>query len=326
MSCRICGATAVTSLGNYHSYRDYCCEIYHCDRCLCRFTTHDQAVYEQLHRAPASSYTFQHLFAQQIAQLFAVQNRAAMRHLLLQNERNKFVITTVEQAISNREISPTARLLEIGCSLGYLTAYFIAAGCRILGVDVAPSAIEQAEDLFGPHFVTPDSPRVQEGDPYDVIYHVGTIGCVDDPIGMTNRLLDQLRPGGLLLFNAPNVAFCQEHGLLWTPSTGPPDLVTLFDASFWSKQFTARAHTTITYAPGTLSDRLRKLMYGPNRAYVAEPQSYLFDGRDDHVATVKPHGATMRNQIRALLQWTGVEHLLPSVVTEFGMLVRMQKR
>ena len=40
--------------------------------------------------------------------------------------------------------------------------------------------------------------------PYDVIYHVGLIGCVADPIAFTRRLLAMLKPGGTLLFNAPN--------------------------------------------------------------------------------------------------------------------------
>ena len=46
--------------------------------------------------------------------------------------------------------------------------------------------------------------RIRAEAPYDFIYHVGMIGCVSDPVKLTRELLALLKPGGILLFNAPN--------------------------------------------------------------------------------------------------------------------------
>ena len=73
--------------------------------------------------------------------------------------------------------------------------------------------------------------------PYDVIFHVGTIGCVADPVGMTRQWLDLLKPGGRLLFNAPNRDGCTLRDQLWFESAPPPDLVTLFPPGFWRDHF-----------------------------------------------------------------------------------------
>ena len=98
-------------------------------------------------------------------------------------------------------------------------------GRPILGIDVSPEASTSARASFGDHFaVGLDAAQP----PYDVIYHVGLIGCVDDPIALTRRLLAMLKPGGLLLFNAPNRDALGLDGQLWLDSAPPPDLVTLF--------------------------------------------------------------------------------------------------
>src|SRR5262249_38837873 len=130
-----------------------------------------------------------------------------------------------------------AKLLEIGCSRGYLTSYFILAGYSITGVDVSPTAIQSAKDVFGDHFVLSGDASIAQNAPYDVIYHVGTIGCVSDPVAMTNGLTRLLKPGGKLLFNSPNVQGCWLDGQLWVDSAPPPDVVSLFSPGFWTKHF-----------------------------------------------------------------------------------------
>ena len=109
--------------------------------------------------------------------------------------------------IEHVETQPTeARLLEFGCSRGYLTSYLILSGRDILAADSSTEAIETAKAYFGPHFVLADSPRIVASGPYDLIYHVGTIGCVADPIAFTRCLLRLLKPRGRLVFNAPQAA------------------------------------------------------------------------------------------------------------------------
>src|SRR5262249_49492552 len=105
------------------------------------------------------------------------------------------------------------------------------------GVEVSPKAIAAAAAAFGDYFVRARDPVIEAQAPYDVIFHVGTIGCVADPVGMTKRLLSLLKPRGRLLFNAPNRDGYTLRDQLWFDSAPPPDVVTLFPPGFWRDQF-----------------------------------------------------------------------------------------
>ena len=99
--------------------------------------------------------------------------------------------------------------------------------------------------MFGDHFAT----EIPEDGQFDAIYHVGTIGCVAEPAGMTRSLIDRLRPGGILVFNAPNAETARALGEVWVPNTSPPDLVTLFEERFWTEQFGDVADARVRVEP-----------------------------------------------------------------------------
>src|SRR5207249_863618 len=134
----------------------------------------------------------------QCCALFERRDLQALRDVLCRTNKYRLIIEHVTRQ------EPEARLLEIGCSRGYLTSYFILEGRNVLGVDVAAEAVESARAAFGDHFAMAGSSAIDAGGPYDVIYHVGMIGCVGDPVGLTRQLLAKLKPGGRLVFNAPN--------------------------------------------------------------------------------------------------------------------------
>jgi len=50
-----------------------------------------------------------------------------------------------------------------------------------------------------------------------------------------------LKPGGQLLFNAPNADSCWLKGQLWIDTAPPPDVVTLFRPGFWRRHFSSVA-------------------------------------------------------------------------------------
>ena len=130
----------------------------------------------------------------------------------------------------------SASILEVGCSRGYLAAYSILAGRRIRGVDVSAEAVQAARASFGDYFAVAGTPEATTAAPFDFIYHVGLIGCVADPLAMTRGLLSMLKPGGQLIFNAPNKDALRFPNQLWIDSAPPPDLVTLFPPGFWRAQ------------------------------------------------------------------------------------------
>jgi 2-polyprenyl-3-methyl-5-hydroxy-6-metoxy-1,4-benzoquinol methylase len=233
LKCRICGASSVEIAGEVEYYAGFSLAVFDCAACGCRFTDHDNSVYELLHASGAVSYynDYRELAAQCKA-FFDRRDLAGLKSLLRQVSKYRFIIDEVER------MPRDARLLEVGCSRGYLTSSFILEGRNVLGADISAAALQGARESFGNHFVEADSPAVQSGAPYDVIYHVGMIGCVADPLGLTRGLLAMLKPGGMLLFNAPNVRSCYLRNQLWLDSAPPPDVVTLFAPKFWSRQMT----------------------------------------------------------------------------------------
>jgi hypothetical protein len=199
---------------------------------------------------------------------------------------------------------------------------------------VSADAVSAAHTAFGDHFVTSDSELIQNRAPYDVIYHVGTIGCVADPIGFTNDLLNLLKPGGSLLFNAPNIESCYLLGQLWIDAAPPPDVVTLFPPDFWSQRFSIPAdvteHVELCRPDRSFSIGLRRML--ARRWHRPQPMP-LEDSLDDFKTSRRENGK------RPSRSWKGFERialavarrtcmisLAPSFPSPFGLFVTMIKK
>jgi len=329
VSCRICGASRTREVARYAPYLDYACRVLDCDACGCRFVLYDASVYERLHASPTSSYRAHEELAARCAERLEAGDLPGLRRLLSRSAKFRFVL----DALADRpELS---RLLEVGCSRGSLSSWFLGAGREILGVDLSPHAVAAAAARFGDHFAAADSPRVEAGAPYDAIFHVGTIGCVEHPIELTERLLSLLRPGGVLLFNAPDAQRCRRLGEPWVAGTAPPDLVTLFDADFWPRQFAAAADVSVRFAAVDDVTRLalaarellglRQLRQGRRRL--------LESGRSGAGRGGFPGrrlGALGRRGLARLLRVGRVRTALisrvPEYRAEFGMLVTIRRK
>jgi SAM-dependent methyltransferase len=205
--------------------------VWDCSECGCRFTRHEHKIYNALHSQPGSCYSRYRDIASAVKPIFDRGDIKALHGQLSQAAKYRFIIDELGN------LNQPAKFLEVGCARGFLTSYFILGGYDILGVDVSEEAINSAVAMFGNHFALSGAAAMETHAPYDAIYHVGTIGCVADPVGMTEQLLGLLKPGGRLLFNAPNRSACNQRGQLWFDSTPPPDLVTLFRPGFWRKRF-----------------------------------------------------------------------------------------
>jgi SAM-dependent methyltransferase len=194
-----------------------------------------------------------------------------------------------------------------------------------LGVDVSAEAVESARLAFGDHFALAGSAVILSEAPYDVIYHVGMIGCVADPIGLTSQLLAMLKPGGKLLFNAPNRQACTFRGQLWIDSAPPPDVVTLFPPGFWKQRFSDTAdvveETEMCSSEKSLAIGLRKMFGGHWR----KPAPVSFTAYNEaSSASVKTTGSAWHYFERAMLKAlrvSGLSCLAPREPFEFGLLL-----
>ncbi len=327
MKCRICHSSSVDVIGTLQPYFDYECRIMDCQQCGCRFAVYEEGIYEKLHSAAAHSYEFHNTIAQEAYTYYQQGKVDALRTYLSRGHpKNTFIISTIDS------LEHCRNLLEIGCSKGYLTSYFIRKGYNIKGVEVSESAVQAARQLFGDHFVLSDSPQIERNAPYDAIYHVGTIGCVESPLEMTNKLLALLKPGGHLVFNAPNKDSCIENQQIWINDTPPPDLVTLFPASFWHEQFAQITEVSVDIRTVSINKALnifwKKVMDKP---WYYKPRGYLFSSNINN-SPEKMMEATLVTKIqkklippvKSILQSLGhISNLYPD---PFGVYVILTKK
>lgn len=316
--CRVCGSLDTVRLGVLHAYSDYSTTVYDCRACGCRFAPHEPLIYERLHAADSSSYRTLDRLELIAADAWETGKPTNLRSALRAISKFRFVIDAVEHRGSRQ------RILEIGCGTGYLAAYFMLTGHTVLGADISRTAVAKARSSMGDHFVLADDDRVRDTAPYDVVLHVGTVGCVPDPIRFTLEMLALVDESGVLVFNAPNAQVVRARGGLWNASTTPPDLVTLFTPDFWAHQFSERADVAVEITDVEPGRQLIELL---RPSTDRRGHTSLLDARVTSTA-----GATARpwRLLRSFFSVAGRVarrlRLLPRRPAEFGVHVTIRPR
>ena len=218
-------------------------------------------------------------------------------------------------------LPPGASILEVGCASGYLTAYLVLAGYECLGVDVSPTAIETAVASFGDHYALTGSERMLRGAPYDAIVHVGTIGCVPNPVEFTRDLLGLLGPGGVLAFNSPNVEACRRRPGPWGSTTQPPDLVTLFEPGFWTAAFGDEFDVTEVATPMSPYQQLAERRRLRRPEDFTEPHGALRSAR----GSGRSFPSSLRPLEEAVASGIAKVGLLRPGPAEFGLYVEVRR-
>jgi len=323
--CRICGSDGVRAIGTVEYIVGFRWEVFECAGCKCRFTRHDRGVYEQLHRTGAISYYSEYKrFVAACADLFGRGDLVGLRGLVATRSKYRAVVDAVQS------VPHEARLLEVGCSRGYLTSYFILAGRDVLGIDASEDAVNEARERFGDHFAVVGDPRIERGGPYDFIYHVGLIGCVGSPADLTRYLLRLLRPGGTLFFNAPNRDALALRGQLWLDAAPPPDVVSLFPRGFWKRSFSDVAVVREDVELLSKEAAFRVALRRACGLRWAVPRSQVMGGGETNGSVwTQDFGAVWRFFERACLKLaraTGLVRCAPARPTDFGLFVTMERK
>lgn len=317
MKCRICDHPETTLVENVQFYVDFSAPVFDCPSCGSRFAESQPALYETFHANGAHYYaTRMRAWTDTAKELFDRKDVEGLRRQVGQfHFAMPYIIDAFEGAAAKD-------VLEVGCAWGYNSSYFLLAGYDLLGVDISATAVEQAAKAFGDHFCTIDDPRYGEQKKFDAIFHVGTIGCVDRPIEFTRMLLDKLKPGGVLVFNAPTRRPADQLDAPWIWGACPPDLVTLFSDSFWQQQFGAETEvrTKILDHDAASSLRIRrdrKRRRQPDRGRLLEPKSGKAAASTSALTAWKTHLKTVINVIAA--------PFVSPVANAFGVIVFMRK-
>ena len=238
------------------------------------------------------------------------------KNYLSKTQKYRFIIDEMGR-------DPGIKILELGCALGYLTAFFLMQEKDILGIDISNTAVSQARRLFGPHFQLMDDEFFnQNSSQFDVVFHTGTIGCVDHPIDFTKKTLGLIKPGGKLLFNTPDVKAAKEMGAIWVNGTPPPDLITLFDDSFWRRYFQDYAEVSVVYEPYSHKVNAQKLLKRLfKQKYLSQEPVQMF---------AKSQTKRLIPMVQFLISLPvfvlSKVNLLPHFRNEFGMFVILTKK
>jgi 2-polyprenyl-3-methyl-5-hydroxy-6-metoxy-1,4-benzoquinol methylase len=100
------------------------------------------------------------------------------------------------------------RVLDVGCSSGYLARPLVADGCTVVGVEFDPVAAEEARSVCTDVLVgdaeTMELPFERES--FDVVLCGDLIEHLRDPEAFLARVRPLLHPDGRLVLTTPNVA------------------------------------------------------------------------------------------------------------------------
>src|SRR5438128_2172222 len=96
MNCRICGSESPAKLGDVEYYSGFAWSVYDCAACGCRFTKHDDSIYEWLHKQPESIYRVYRDLVATAKQLFEERDLQGLKRQLSQTAKYRFIIESIE--------------------------------------------------------------------------------------------------------------------------------------------------------------------------------------------------------------------------------------
>lgn len=111
-----------------------------------------------------------------------------------------------------RLIPSGAKVLELGCSSGYLSGYMEQKlGCRVTGLDADPTATVIAQtrcsEVYTVDLDAPDAlDKAQASAPYDVFFAAAVLEHLKYPERLLKSAKSLLKPGAKLIVSLPNVA------------------------------------------------------------------------------------------------------------------------
>jgi methionine biosynthesis protein MetW len=110
-----------------------------------------------------------------------------------------------------------SRVLDVGCSTGYLARPLVARACTVVGIEVDEETAEAARDVCEDVLVG-DVEALELPFPersFDVVLCGDVIEHLRDPRRFLDRVRPLLRPGGRLVLSTPNIAnWAMRLGLL----------------------------------------------------------------------------------------------------------------
>lgn len=111
--------------------------------------------------------------------------------------RHAFVWQYGEELLNLLSPKSGERILDLGCGTGQLTQQIALAGAEVMGIDAAPSMIEQARQNYPDlKFAVADARDFQAEQPFDAVFSNATLHWILEPDAAIGCIHQALKPGG----------------------------------------------------------------------------------------------------------------------------------
>jgi 2-polyprenyl-3-methyl-5-hydroxy-6-metoxy-1,4-benzoquinol methylase len=219
ISCLLCGGSAKLKYDRYPGYQEPdTFRIYHCPHCNTAFPlpkTDTSVIYENIYKNAdkVPGYNRYWRYAQ-----FIKEFSNPFEYLSASSEP----YWGVKEALSLFSNDKKPKILEIGSGLGYLTYSLIKANYNIVGMDVSNTAVKQAKEIFGDHYICGDLfeyARLNE-DSFDVVILTEVIEHIDNPVEFIASIMKLLKSSGIAIITTPNKSFFPED-IIWASDLPP---------------------------------------------------------------------------------------------------------
>lgn len=203
-NCLLCGGSAELRYKDYPGYQEpYTFNIYHCRDCNTAFSlprVDTDFLYENIYKNgdKVPGYNRYWKYARIVKKL---------QNPLSYLADTKDVYWGVKKALSLCiKDKRSAKILEIGSGLGYLTYSLIKADYDAIGLDISQTAVKQANETFGEHYIAADLFEYSKLYPgtFDIIILTEVIEHVDRPSDFIKAIIHLLKPGGRAIITTPN--------------------------------------------------------------------------------------------------------------------------
>jgi SAM-dependent methyltransferase len=108
-------------------------------------------------------------------------------------------------------------VLDLGCNNGYGSAVLSSRCANVMGIDVSPMAIQDAQQRFGNYginFLVYDGRTIPFDDhSFDMIVSFQVIEHISDIASYLGEIVRVLQPAGMALFTTPNAAIRLDPGM-----------------------------------------------------------------------------------------------------------------
>jgi len=229
IKCIICDHSATKIFENIEGYREReTFAIYYCLFCDTSFAwphVINEKIYDDIYRQASvvPGYNRYVMYANEI-----ISKENALDYLAGE-EATYFGIKGVLEENNDK----TAKLLEVGSGLGYLTYAINQKGYDITGLDISSDAVRKAEQQFGNHYVCQDVYQfaTHNSGKFDMVILTEVIEHISDPKGFCDALISLLKVEGKLVITTPNKsAFSPEK--FWETELPPVHLTWFSETSF----------------------------------------------------------------------------------------------